>query len=118
MIGFLRLKTDNYDYSIDDFFKELPEVKIDIKISFCGDLDEYVFGTFKEEDAPKDYYYQVNSIFLSKNEINIISYNELTLFFKDKYLNKIKNKLYSKNYYSKIWSDLTEEDISFLKNID
>ena len=117
IIGSIRLKTDNENYSINDFFNELPDVEIDIKISSCGDLDEFVFGTFKREDAPKEYYNQINNIYYSTNEISVNNYEELISYFKEKYSDKIDNGLYSKNYYTKEWSDLNREDIEFSKNI-
>lgn len=117
IIRAIRLNTVKTDYSIDSFFNELPEVDLDIKISSCPDLDELVFGTFKREDAPKNYYNEVNSIYYSKHDMKINSYEELISLFKNKYSEKIENGLYSKNYYTKIWSDLTEEDIEFLKSI-
>jgi len=117
IIGAIRLKSQDKSYSIDDFFNELPDVDIDIKISSCGDLEEYVFGTFKREDAPKKYYNQVNSIYYSKSQIDINDYDELISFFKENYSDKIDNGLYSKNYYTKKWSDLDKEDIEFLNSI-
>ncbi len=117
IIGAIRLKTKKEDYSIDIFFNELPKVEIDIKISYCGDIEEFVIGTFKREDAPKNYYNQVKSIFYSKNEININTYIELISFFKENYSDKIDNSLYSKNYYTKKWSEMNEEDFEFLKNM-
>ena len=117
IIRAVRLNTLKTDYSIDSFFNELPEVDLDIKISSCPDLDELVFGTFKREDAPKNYYNEVNLIYYSKHDMKINSYEELISLFKNKYSEKIENGLYSKNYYSKKWSDLTEEDIEFLKSI-
>lgn len=118
IIGAVRLKTENKNYSISDFFNELPDVEIDIKISSCGDLEEFVIGTFKREDGPKKYYNQINSIYYSTNEIEVNNYEELISFFKEKYSDKIDNGLYSKDYYTKEWSDLKEEDIEFLKNIN
>ena len=118
ILGAIRFYNSNVDYTIESFFKDLPEVDLDIKISSCPDLKEFVIGTFKREDAPKKYYNEVNSIFYSKNELNINSYEELTSLFKEKYSNKIENGLYSKNYYTKEWSDLTKEDNDFLKSID
>ncbi len=117
IIGAIRLISQDKSYSFDDFFNELPDVDIDIKISFCGDLEEYVFGTFKREDATKKYYNQVNSIYYSKNQIDINNYDELISFFKENYSDKIDNGLYSKNYYTKKWSDLDKEDIEFLNSI-
>lgn len=117
IIGAIRLKLQDESYSIADFFNELPDVDVDIKISSCEDLEEFVFGTFKREDAPKKYYSQVNSIYYSKNQIDINTYDELISFFKENYSNKIDNGLYSKNYYTKEWSDLDKEDIEFLNSI-
>ena len=117
IIGAIRFYNSNVDYTIESFFKDLPEVDLDIKISSCPDLDELVFGTFKREDAPKNYYNEVNLIYYSKHDMKINSYEELISLFKNKYSEKIENGLYSKNYYSKKWSDLTEEDIEFLKSI-
>jgi hypothetical protein len=118
LIGAIKFYNNNEDYNIENFFRDLPEVDLDIKISSCPDLMEFVFGTFKSEDAPKNYYNKVNSIYYSKNELNIENYEELISFFKDKYSTKIENGLYSKNYYTKEWSDLTKEDNDFLKSID
>jgi len=118
IIGAVRLKTENKNYSITDFFNELPNVEIDIKISSCGDLEEFVIGTFKREDAPKKYYNEINSIYYSTSEIQINSYEELTSIFREKYSDKVDNGLYSKDYYTKEWNDLNEEDIEFLKNIN
>jgi len=101
VIGAIRFYNNNVDYTIESFFKDLPEVDLDIKISCCPDLKEFVFGTFKREDAPKKYYNEVNSIFYSKSEININSYEDLISLFKEKYSCKIENGLYSKNYYTK-----------------
>tara|TARA_R110001583_G_scaffold195383_2_gene372463 strand:+ start:718 stop:1161 length:444 start_codon:yes stop_codon:yes gene_type:complete len=118
IIGAVRLKTENKSYSITDFFNELPNVEIDIKISSCGDLEEFVIGTFKREDAPKKYYNEINSIYYSTSEIEVNSYEELTSIFIEKYSDKVDNGLYSKDYYTKEWNDLNEEDIEFLKNIN
>ena len=117
LIGAIKFYNNCEDYNIEIFFKDLPEVDLDIKISYCPDLMEFVFGTFKREDAPKKYYNEVNSIYYSKNGLNIENYEELISFFKDKYSTKIENGLYSKNYYTKEWSDLTKEDNDFLKSI-
>lgn len=118
IVGAIRLKLNNVDYSIKDFFQDLLRVNLDIKISLCPDLKEYVFGTFKSEDAPKRFYNEVNLIYYSKNELNINSYEELIIFFEDKYSEKIKDGLYSKNYYTKKWSGLTNEDNTFLNTIE
>ncbi|RAJ17352.1 hypothetical protein LX77_03898 [Gelidibacter algens] len=118
IIGAVRLKTEKKNYSITDFFNELPNVEIDIKISSCGDLEEYVIGTFKSEDAPKNYYNQINSIYYSTSEIDVKNYEELISLFRKKYSDKIDSGLYSKDYYTKEWSDLNEEDIEFLNNIN
>ncbi|WP_100616370.1 hypothetical protein [Confluentibacter citreus] len=118
IIGAVRLMTEKENYSIIDFFNELPNVEIDIKISSCGDLEEFVFGTFKREDAPKNYYKQINSIYFSTSEIDVNNYEELISLFIENYSDKIDNGFYSKNYYTKEWSDLTEEDIEFLKSIN
>lgn len=118
IIGSIRYYNNNVDYSIESFFKDLPNVDLDIKISSCPDLDEFVFGTFKREDAPKNYYNEVNSIFYSENELNVNSYEDLISLFEEKYSNKTENGLYSKNYYTKEWTDLTKEDIDFLKSMD
>lgn len=117
IIGAVRLNTNDINYTIERFFQNLPQVDLDIKISFCPDLEEYVFGTFKREDAPKNYYNEVNSIFYSKNELNINSFAELISFFENEYKDKIEDGKYSKNYYTKKWSGLTKKDIDFLNSI-
>ncbi len=117
IIGAIRTYTSKKNYSIDDFFNELPKVNVEIKVSFCNDLDEFVFGTFKKEDAPKKYYNEINSISFSKNEIDINNYDELIVVFKERYSDKINNELYSKNYYSKKWSGLSDDDDEFFKKI-
>ena len=118
VIGAIRFYNNNVDYTIESFFKDLPEVDLDIKISCCPDLKEFVFGTFKREDAPKNYYEEVNSIFYSRSELNINTYEELTNLFTEKYSNKIQNGLYSKNYNTLKWSGLTKEDKDFLNSIE
>ena len=117
IIGAIRATTIKKMYSINDFFEELPEVDLDIKISFCGELEEFVFGTFKREDAPKKYYAEINSIFYTKRELEIQSYKDLIDFFEEKYSDKIENELYSKNYYSKEWSNFTKKEEEFFKEI-
>lgn len=117
IIGAVRLDSNDMNYTIERFFQDLPKVDLHIKISSCPDLKEYVFGTFKREDAPKNYYDEVNSIFYSKNELNITSFAELITFFENEYKNKIENGKYSKDYYTKKWSGLTKEDIDFLNSI-
>ena len=117
IIGAMQLENNKPNYTIETFFKDLPKVNLDIKISLCSDLEEFVFGTFKREDAPKKFYSETNTIFYSKNEIKISSYEELINLFKKKYSDKIENGLYSKNYFTKKWSGLTEEDKCFLKSI-
>ena len=87
IIRAIRLNTLKTDYSIDSFFNELPEVDLDIKISSCPDLDELVFGTFKREDAPKNYYNEVNLIYYSKHDMKINSYEEYKEYMK--YYNKL-----------------------------
>ena len=118
VIGAIRFYNNNVDYTIESFFKDLPEVDLDIKISCCPDLKEFVFGTFKREDAPKNYYEEVNSIFYSRSELNINTYEELTNLFTEKYSNKIQNGLYSKNYNTLKRSGLTKEDKDFLNSIE
>jgi hypothetical protein len=114
IIGLIRLKNEG-NYSIDNFFSDLTN--LEIKISFCSDLDEYVFGTFKRNDAPKKYYNQINSIYYSTNEIDVNNYEELISLFREKYSNKIDSGLYSKNYYTKEWSGLNDEDIELVNNM-
>jgi hypothetical protein len=118
IVGAIRLKSNDVHYSIKDFFRDILKVNLDVKISLCPDLKEYVFGTFKREDAPKRFYSEVNLIFYSKNELNIKSYEELIISFENKYSEKIEAGLYSKNYYSKKWSGLTTEDNDFLNTIE
>lgn len=118
IIGAVRLNTNNTNYTIKRFFQVLPKVDLHIKISFCPDLEEYVFGTFKREDAPKNYYNEINSIFYSKNELNINSFEELISFFENEYKDKIEDGKYSKDYYTKKWSGLTKKDIDFLNSIN
>lgn len=110
VIGAIRTNTPRKLFSIDDFFNEIEQVNLDIKIRYCPDLEEFVFGTFKVEDGPTKYYEKVSSLFYSKNEIEIIDYEDLISFFKKMYSNKIDKGLYSKDYYTKIWSGITEED--------
>lgn len=118
IIGIIRVKAKNENYSIDNLFNELQEVDLDIKISFCNNLDEFVFGTFKREDAPKKYYSKINSIYFSINEIKITNYEELINFFKEKYKYNIDNGYYSKNYYTKEWSGLDLESIEILNKLE
>lgn len=118
IIGAVRLNTNNTNYTIERFFQNLPKVDLHIKISFCPDLEEYVFGTFKREDAPQNYYNEINSIFYSKNELNINSFAELISFFENEYKDKIEDGKYSKDYYTKKWSGLSKKDIDFLNSIN
>jgi len=117
IIGAVRLKTNYENYSIKEFFNELPEVQLDIKISSCGDLEELVFGTFKREDAPKHYYNKINSIYYSKNEIEVNNYEELISLFNAQYSDIIDQGFYSKNYYTKEWNNFNDEEIKYLNSI-
>ena len=118
IIGAIRTSTTKKEYSIDDFFDELPNIDLDVKISFCGDLEEFVIGTFKRQDAPKKYYAEINTIYYTERELEIQSYNDLIIFFEEKYSDKIEKGLYSKNYYSKEWNNFNEKEKEFFKEIN
>lgn len=118
LIGAIRLKSKNDEYSIENFFNELPLTEIDVLISFCSDIDEIVIGTFKNNNAPKKFYDKINSIYMIKKELNIETYHQLKNLFIKKYSGKVLNNNYSKNYYNGEWNPFDYEDIEFINTIE
>ena len=110
IIGSVRLNTDFKEYAINDFLNQVINENFEILISYCPDIDELVFGKFKNWDAPKNYYKNINSIYFSqtnfKQKINKL--NDLSSELENKYKKRIKNETYSKEGNS--WIFLTLED--------
>ena len=119
IIGAVKLNTEKIDFNIEMFFDEISQSKEVLKIRFCGDLDEFVIGRFKKTDAPKHYYENQNTLYYNKRdfETEISSYDDLKNYFNNLYRDKIKNELYSKDYYTKEWVKITDEDIQLHNNV-
>ncbi|MDO6517740.1 hypothetical protein [Zobellia uliginosa] len=113
IIGSVRLNTSLKEYSIEDFFTEIVNEKFEILISSCNDIDELVIGKFKNWNAPKTYYQNIDSIYFSKNDFQIVikELNDLALELKKRYNNRIESGTYSKNGQTNKWVYLTEEDM-------
>ena len=47
IIGSVRLNTDFKGYTINDFLNQVINENFEILISYCPDIDELVFGKFK-----------------------------------------------------------------------
>ena len=112
IIGSVRLNTHMKNYNIEHFFNEVFELNKVLKISYCGDLEELIIGTFKNTDGQKDYYDNLGPIYFTKSifEKEVSNYQDLIDYFKKEYSIKIEEELYSKDYYTKKWIKLTDED--------
>lgn len=120
IIGAIRENTSKTNYNISDFFNDVLISEYEIIIKNCGDLEELVIGIFKREDAPKEYYQNINSVFYSdtnfKNKLS--SYQNLIEYFEENYSEKISKSLFSKDYYTHKWSGMTKEDNIFLEKVN
>lgn len=115
IVGIIRYNSGNNEFSIEDLFNEFSKTEEAYKISFCCDLDEYIFGKFKKEDAPVSYYHNFKNIFYTSLdfELKLNHQEDLIKFFENIYSSKLNNHLYSKDYYTHQWRTLTEKEISF-----
>jgi|SRR5690554_383357 len=110
IIGSVRLNTTFRNYSIMDFLNEVLNENFEILISKCSEIDELVFGKFKNWDAPKNYYKNINSIHFSQShfQAEIKELRDLAIELESQYNNRIVNRTYSKD--EGIWINLTLED--------
>lgn len=116
LIGSIKLmKKDNY--TINDLFEDLVNIDIIVKISYCADLDELIIGTFKTEDAPLEYYNQLNNnIYFVDNEY-FKDFTELITFCKNEYSNKLRESLFSKNIENGVWQKFDKNDLDDIKQL-
>lgn len=116
LIGAIRFLKE-YEFTINDFFSNLINIDIIIKISYCQDLDELIFGTFKSEDAPKEYYDKLTPyIYISNNEY-FKDYNELIAYCLIEYSSIINNTLYSKDMETGQWKNFEQNDFEEIKKL-
>lgn len=120
IIGAIRENTSKSNYNISDFFNDILITESDIIIKDCSDLGELVVGIFKKEDAPKEYYQKINSVFYSDTDFKnkLLNYENLIEYFEKNYSERINESLFSKDYYTHKWSGMTEEDNIFLEKVN
>lgn len=112
IVGSVRLNTNFTEYTINDLLTEIIEDDSEILISFCNNIDELVLGKFKNWNAPKNYYQNIDSIYFSKKDFlkPISELNHLILELEYRYNDKIQNKTYSKDEKTNLWIKTSEED--------
>lgn len=110
IIGSVKLNTSFKEYSIYDFLNEVVNENFEILISKCPDIDELVFGKFKNWNAPKNYFKNISSIYFtqSDSQTKITELKDLIKELESQYNNRIENKTYSREENS--WIYLTSED--------
>ncbi|WP_143156793.1 hypothetical protein [Aequorivita viscosa] len=118
IVGSVRLNSSSKNYSISDFLTDVANENFEILISECPDINELVFGKFKNWDAPKNYYQHINSIYFSKSNFRneILDLKSLAKELENQYYLRIENQTYSKENGSWVYLTLEDEQNHFTVN--
>ncbi|EKT4502337.1 hypothetical protein [Flavobacterium psychrophilum] len=118
LIGAERYVTKNNDYSINDLLNDLKNSEIKYFISNCKELDEIIIGHHKTEYPHFADLKNYNSVYINDIDFleNTVNFQELINCITELYSCKIENELFSKNYYTRKWSNLTDSDITEIEN--
>lgn len=118
LIGAERFVTKNTEYSINDLLMDLKNSEKRYFISNCKELDEIIIGHYKKEYPHFADLKNYNSVYINNVDFleNTEDFQELVNLITELYSCKIENKLFSKNYYTKDWSNLTDSDITEIEN--
>ena len=118
LIGAERFVTNNTEYSINDLLMDLKNSEKRYFISNCKELDEIIIGHHKKEYPHFADLKNYNSVYINDVDFleNTVDFQELIYCITELYSCKIENKLFSKNYYTREWSNLTDSDITEIEN--
>ncbi|QCE40950.1 hypothetical protein [Psychroserpens sp. NJDZ02] len=114
LVGAERIKRE---MTIESLLREIKESDSAFLISGCGDINEYVIGTYKTEYPFINSLNKIDSLILNDNELEKVkTIEELIEKMEIEYQDLIENEFYSKDYNSFEWINFNDNDLELINN--